>query len=112
MELFVLCDRLAIEWHGWLGRKEGSEYYNMTDFNDPSVHTDISGSCNDASCVCRIPHLDLQLPYYYCTLPRILMWTRAACVGHGVRKDHLLEIMIMIGLEVRWYTVSLTTSSS
>lgn len=94
-----LCDRLAIEWHGWLCRKEGGEFKGLVDFNDPSKYTDIPGNHTDSSpepclgldCICRIPHLDLELPHYYCTLPRVLVWARSACVGHGVRKDHLLE---------------------
>ena len=90
-----LCDRLAIEWHGWLGKKVGDDYPHMIDFNDPTVYADIPGNqtypCVDIDCVCLIPHLNLLLPNFYCTLPRMLVWVRSSCVGRGVRKDHLLE---------------------
>jgi FkbM family methyltransferase len=86
-----LCDRLAIEWHGWLT----CNGQDMTHFNSVADISDFPGlkeNCTGSESICRIPHLNLVLPHYYCTLPTVLLWARKACVSQGsIEARHALE---------------------
>lgn len=86
-----LCDRLTIEWHGWLACRKQP----VTNFNNiTTINSDIPGvsdNCTGAESVCMVPHLNLILPHYYCTLPRVLIFARNACVGRGVKQEYVLE---------------------
>ena len=76
-----LCDRLSIEWHGWLGVSSDSDSNaHVRSFLDPNALTERfdSPACG-AECFCSIPHLKQKLPYFYCGLPFTVKWARAAC---------------------------------
>ena len=79
-----LCDRLSIEWHGWLGSlgTESPPVVNahVRAFLDPAGTTERfdEPSCGP-ECFCSIPHLSKKLPYFYCGLPFTVKWARGAC---------------------------------
>ena len=74
-----LCDRLSIEWHGWLDLQ--------VHFNDPSqlrLESNMAYACPD--CTCNIPHLKLTLPYIYCSLPQLVANLRRNWCAHPLEK--------------------------
>lgn len=79
-----LCDRLAVEWHAWIGPLGQPRQ----DFNDPSKYNDRfdERAClGDVACVCQTK---VELPYFYCGLPRIVEWARAACAPAPYLEHH------------------------
>lgn len=84
-----LCDRLSIEWHSWLGSRSaagGKPDRHRRSYLDPGAtteHFDSPPACEGDDCFCSIPHLERELPYFYCGLPYTTKWLRLACVPEG-----------------------------
>jgi hypothetical protein len=74
------CDRLSIEWHAWLGTPANR---HMREYNTPenladSIEGDTPG-CQHGECTCFVPHMNMEMPYFNCMLPRITQWLREKC---------------------------------
>jgi FkbM family methyltransferase len=98
-----LCDRLSIEWHGWLGNKDN---VHLTSYLSPSALTDDPTEACRASeeeCECKIPHLNKKLPMFYCSLPRTLMWLREGCSGKTAKS----KVPVLEHHEEWWPSVGL-----
>ena len=78
-----LCDRLTIEWHGWIGSSKNPELVNVMHPSEALDQPDAPYCLGRSDCYCHIPHLNRRLPYFYCFLPRITLWARKACVSVG-----------------------------
>lgn len=75
-----LCDRLSIEWHGWLGHPTaGTHLRSYLDPDSLSDRFDDHPACADGRCFCHIPHLQRVLPHAHCGLARTVQWARKAC---------------------------------
>lgn len=75
-----LCDRLSIEWHSWLGSRSPLDPL-VRNYLDPNATTDhFDEGCVANNCFCSIPHLEKELPYFFCGLPYTTKWLRQSCV--------------------------------
>ena len=82
-----LCDRLSIEWHGFLGVPSDVNLEIQVRFNHPSqlrLESNMASACPD--CSCHIPHLKLTLPYIYCSLPQLVANLRRNWCAHPLEK--------------------------
>jgi FkbM family methyltransferase len=78
-----LCDRLSIEWHAWLGTRSPPSQH-VRAFLDPDATTErFDEGCTGSNCYCSIPHMELELPFFYCGLPYSTKWLRQACALDG-----------------------------
>lgn len=78
-----LCNRLSIEWHGWIGNSNTAEAKSVMHPSTTHDQPDAPECLGRSDCFCHIPHLARRLPYFYCSLPRVTLWARSSCVGVG-----------------------------
>ena len=86
---FCLCDRLSFEWHAWIVHKKSNK--NLINFNgihngkklperlDIKLEQKLGEDARLRDTVCRIPHLNLDVPFYYCNMPRLVQHFREQC---------------------------------
>jgi len=78
-----LCDRLTIEWHAWLGSRSPLNPHVRSYLDPDSTTASFDEGCEANNCFCSIPHLKLELPFFYCSLPFTTKLLRQACVPVG-----------------------------